>query len=173
MKKIILTLFALATFATCASAQVYVGGSANFSINAANGGTRVGFGLSPEAGYMFNDKIGVGGALNIGINGGSGSTAFNMNIAPYFRYVFGQVGKVKFFGDAIVPLGFESTSGFTGFAWGIDLAPGIMVNLGGKWDLVSHIITLGYNGVAGNGGSNGAFNFSILSGPSLGVFYSF
>lgn len=169
MKKIILTLFALATFATCASAQLYVGGSANFSINAYNGGTSVGFGLSPEVGYMFNDKIGVGGYLNLGINGSSGSTAFGMRLAPYFRYAFAQVGKVKFFGDAIVPLGVQDSA----FAWGIDIAPGIIVNLGGRWDLVSHIITLGYNGLAGNGGSSGVFQFNILSGPSLGVFYTF
>lgn len=172
MKKFILTLFALASLAIGASAQRYVGGSASFSIIGANGGTAVGFGLSPEVGYMFNDKMGVGGALNLSLGGGDGGTSFELNIAPYFRYVFAQAGKVKFFGDAIVPLGIV-TGGGTSFAWGINLSPGIIVNAGGKWDIVAHLITLGYNGIAGKYSSGGVFKFDIFSGPSIGVAYSF
>lgn len=172
MKKLILTLSALVSFAIGASAQFYVGGTTNFAILASGGATTVGFGLSPEAGYMFNEKIGVGGAVNLSISGGSGNTVFGLNVAPYFRCVFAEAGKVKFFGDAIVPLGIQS-SGKAFFAWGIDIAPGIIVNAGGNWDIVTHLITLGYNGLAGKEANGGVFRFSVFSGPSVGVAYSF
>ena len=68
MKKIMLSL-AMALVSVCASAQVYIGGTAGISSNKFEGGdSKTAYALMPEIGYEFNNKWEAG--LEIGIKKG-------------------------------------------------------------------------------------------------------
>jgi hypothetical protein len=56
MKKIMLSL-AMALVSVCASAQVYIGGTAGISSNKiGDGDSKTAYTLMPEIGYEFNNK---------------------------------------------------------------------------------------------------------------------
>lgn len=56
MKKIMLSL-AMALVSVCASAQVYIGGTAGISSNKiGDGDSKTAYTLMPEIGYQFNNK---------------------------------------------------------------------------------------------------------------------
>lgn len=58
MKKIMLSL-AMALVSVCASAQVYIGGTAGISSNKiGDGDSKTAYTLMPEIGYQFNNKWG-------------------------------------------------------------------------------------------------------------------
>lgn len=68
MKKIMLSL-AMALVSVCASAQVYIGGTAGISSNKiGDGDSKTAYTLMPEIGYEFNNKWEAG--LEIGIKKG-------------------------------------------------------------------------------------------------------
>ncbi len=68
MKKIMLSL-AMALVSVCASAQVYIGGTAGISSNKiGDGDSKTAYTLMPEIGYQFNNKWEAG--LEIGIKKG-------------------------------------------------------------------------------------------------------
>lgn len=68
MKKIMLSL-TMALVSVCASAQVYIGGTAGISSNKFEGGdSKTAYALMPEIGYEFNNKWEAG--LEIGIKKG-------------------------------------------------------------------------------------------------------
>ena len=83
----IILVFALTLMAFTAKAQLYVGGSIQFA-GAGNGSAF--FGVSPEVGYGFNQKMAVGTSLGLLFGGGGGA----LTIDPYFRYHFIEFGPV-------------------------------------------------------------------------------
>lgn len=96
MKKIMLSL-AMALVSVCASAQVYIGGTAGISSNKiGDGDSKTAYTLMPEIGYQFNNKWEAG--LEIGIKKGEvcklspvgESTTFK--VAPYVRYTAVETG---------------------------------------------------------------------------------
>ena len=81
----------MALVSVCASAQVYIGGTAGISSNKiGDGDSKTAYTLMPEIGYQFNNKWEAG--LEIGIKKGEvcklspvgESTTFR--VAPYVRY---------------------------------------------------------------------------------------
>ena len=65
MKKIMLSL-AMALVSVCASAQVYIGGTAGISSNKiGDGDSKTAYKLIPEIGYQFNNKWDAG--IEVGI----------------------------------------------------------------------------------------------------------
>ena len=85
MKKIMMTMAAMFV-AVCASAQVYIGGSAALGGQKhGDGDSKMYYKLMPEIGYQFNKTWDAG--LSIGYAGvEDGNNAFV--IAPYARYTF-------------------------------------------------------------------------------------
>ena len=90
MKKIMLSL-AMALVSVCASAQVYIGGTAGISSNKiGDGDSKTAYTLMPEIGYEFNNKWEAG--LEIGIKKGDVCElrevreATTFIVAPYVRY---------------------------------------------------------------------------------------
>ena len=68
MKKIMLSL-AMALVSVCASAQVYIGGTAGISSNKiGDGDSKTAYKLIPEIGYQFNNKWDAG--IEVGIQKG-------------------------------------------------------------------------------------------------------
>ena len=180
MKKIIITIAALAAFALSASAQWYVGGTAGLSINAPkNESTVFGLTIAPEGGYAFNDKMSVGAMIELTSSSADKISDTNFRVSPYFRYTFLQVGALNFFADGILSIGSETIKNSeydksaSGTAWGINIAPGFRINAIGNLDIVSRFITFGYNGTKAGGESAGEFAFQILTGPTIGVQYNF
>ena len=101
MKKIMLSL-AMALVSVCASAQVYIGGTAGISSNKiGDGDSKTAYTLMPEIGYQFNNKWEAG--LEIGIKKGEvcklspvgESTTFK--VAPYVRYTAVETKLVNLF----------------------------------------------------------------------------
>lgn len=89
MKKIMLSL-AMALVSVCASAQVYIGGTAGISSNKiGDGDSKTAYALMPEIGYEFNNKWEAG--LEIGIKKGNVCElsevpeATTFIVAPYVR----------------------------------------------------------------------------------------
>lgn len=106
MKKIMLSL-AMALVSVCASAQVYIGGTAGISSNKIGGGdSKTAYTLMPEIGYEFNNKWEAG--LEIGIKKGEvcklspvgESTTFR--VAPYVRYTAVETKLVNLFVEGTI-----------------------------------------------------------------------
>lgn len=166
MKKIIIAAIAIIAMTSfSANAKLYVGGSAAFDFTTGSGSSNTSWAIAPEVGYNFNEKIGVGMALSFGGNGGSGSSVFCVEADPYFRWYFAKVGKVKFLNDVVLSLGAVDSK----FTWGINLRPGIAVDLTEKWGIVSHIANIGYTGIK----DSGTFNLDILGRVDIGIYYNF
>ena len=72
MKKIMLSL-AMALVSVCASAQVYIGGTAGISSNKFEGGdSKTAYALMPEIGYEFNNKL-----VNLFLEGTIGYSSYS------------------------------------------------------------------------------------------------
>ena len=94
MKKIMMTMAAMFV-AVCASAQVYIGGSAALGGQKhGDGDSKMYYKLMPEIGYQFNKTWDAG--LSVGYAGvEDGNNAFV--IAPYARYTFVNTKLVDLF----------------------------------------------------------------------------
>lgn len=86
MKKIMLSL-AMALVSVCASAQVYIGGTAGISSNKiGDGDSKTAYTLMPEIGYEFNNKWEAG--LEIGIKKGEVCKLSPVGESTTFRVAF-------------------------------------------------------------------------------------
>ena len=90
MKKIMLSL-AMALVSVCASAQVYIGGTAGISSNKmGDADSKTAYKFIPEIGYQFNNKWEAG--IEVGIQKGDVckiaqvGDATTFTVAPYVRY---------------------------------------------------------------------------------------
>jgi len=142
MKKLLLTLSAVAVLGLAANAQTekgkfMVGGQVSFD------GTKVkdtdiktnSFSIVPNAGYFVADNIAVG--TGIGYNWSKSeidnlkeTTNSSFVLAPFGRLYSKNDGPVKFFGQLSVPMSWgtleeEGTKTATTANYGVELAPGI------------------------------------------------
>lgn len=108
MKKIMLSLM-MALVSVCASAQVYIGGTAGISSNKiGDEDSKTAYKLIPEIGYQFNNKWDAG--IEVGIQKGDVckiarvGDATTFTIAPYVRYTAVE--------SKVVDLFFEGTIGY-------------------------------------------------------------
>ena len=115
MKKIMLSL-AMALVSVCASAQVYIGGTAGISSNKiGDGDSKTAYTLMPEIGYEFNNKWEAG--LEIGIKKGDVCElrevpeATTFIVAPYVRYTAVETKLVNLFVEGTIGYGSVSKGG--------------------------------------------------------------
>ena len=169
MKKIVISIIALATAAFSANAQWYAGGSLSFGFESSKGISTASFSIAPEGGYKLSDKCSIG--LILGISTASATSSdeksgvFTWDLSPYFRCNFVKFGPVALFGETVATFGTFCSE----FAWGIGIQPGLTVDINDKWAFVSRIGRLGYVGSK----STGFFQFNVLQNISLGIIRTF
>lgn len=175
----------LASMASAASAQVWVGG--NFGYNHSETGfdsklglefgntTTDNFSIAPEIGYNINDDFAV--ALSLGYEHSDGE-ANTWSFNPDVRYHFTEVGKVRFFVDGGL---IYSHSHFNGMdtdinTFGFSFNPGISYALNDRLGLVAYLGELSYThgSVDAEVGSysNNNFFFGVTNTLSLGVYFN-
>lgn len=136
MKKL-LVIVSLVFVGMAANAQVYMGGSFNFSGNQVKDvdgnlkTTDLTISLFPEIGYYLTDKVDIGLDLGIGstINKNHSSdvktTTTNWLFSPYIRFSVIQAGDFEFIGKASAYV--EGNKNYTSF--GVQLVPIVVYNL--------------------------------------------
>lgn len=131
MKKIMLSL-AMALVSVCASAQVYIGGTAGISSNKiGDGDSKTAYALMPEIGYEFNNKWEAG--LEIGIKKGdvcelsAVPEATTFIVAPYVRYTAVETKLLNLFVEGTIGYGSVSKGG--GDSYEVGIKPGLAVKL--------------------------------------------
>lgn len=156
MKKVLLALAAAAGLmltAQTASAQFFIGGSLGITTttmrDTEDGTTQSGFSfkISPEAGYMFTDRMGAGGTITfqsgfpyigsfnindlkglisagLGVESDLGTgrgearnRVLGFNFAPYFRYVLIDTRRFSLFADAVLGYGSYTMQTNAGNGW--------------------------------------------------------
>lgn len=177
MKKFFMSL-AVALVSVCASAQVYVGGTAGISSNKMAGeDSKVAYKFIPEIGYQFNKQwsAGIEFGLQKGapceISGVGNSTTYE--VAPYVRYNFLNAKMFNFFLEGTV--GYGRVTKVDTDIFEIGIKPGVALNLSNNFSLVSKVGFLGYRGMSYNGGGTSSSFGLDLDGNNIqfGVIYKF
>ena len=177
MKKIMLSL-AMALVSVCASAQVYIGGTAGISSNKFEGGdSKTAYALMPEIGYEFNNKWEAG--LEIGIKKGdvcelsAVPEATTFVVAPYVRYTAVETKLVNLFVEGTIGYGSVSKGG--GEAYEAGIKPGLAVKLSDHVNFITKVGFLGYRGYSPEHGDNSStFGLGVdASNISFGAIYKF
>ena len=177
MKKIMLSL-AMALVSVCASAQVYIGGTAGISSNKiGDGDSKTAYTLMPEIGYEFNNKWEAG--LEIGIKKGevcelhAVPEATTFIVAPYVRYTAVETKLVNLFVEGTIGYGSVSKGG--GDSYEVGIKPGLAVKLTKHVEFISKIGFLGYRGYSPeHGESSSTFGVDVdASNISFGAIYKF
>ena len=167
MKKVILVI-ALTLMALTAKAQFYVGGSIQF-LGMGNGGAI--FGISPEAGYNFNNNMGAGASLGL-MFGGAGNGGSALSIDPYFRFFFVEWGTARFFVDGHINFTTSLNQG-GGTSWGAGIRPGVSFQLNDHFSMVTHLARIGYYGGGFLAGINSSLASIVNLAPTVGLYYAF
>ena len=177
MKKIMLSL-AMALVSVCASAQVYIGGTAGISSNKFEGGdSKTAYALMPEIGYEFNNKWEAG--LEIGIKKGNVCElsavpeATTFIVAPYVRYTAVETKLVNLFVEGTIGYGSVSKGG--GDSYEVGIKPGLAVKLSDHVNFITKVGFLGYRGYSPDHGDNwSTFGVDVdASNISFGAIYKF
>ena len=177
MKKIMLSL-AMALVSVCASAQVYIGGTAGISSNKFKGGdSKTAYALIPEIGYEFNNKWEAG--LEIGIKKGNVCElsavpeATTFIVAPYVRYTAVETKLVNLFVEGTI--GYSSYSKGGGDSYEVGIKPGLAVKLSDHVNFITKVGFLGYRGYSPDHGDNwSTFGVDVdASNISFGAIYKF
>jgi len=182
MKKILLILAAMVCLSFTAKAQWYTGGTIGFGLSTGDP-CKIVYGIEPEIGYRFTNKYSAGMSVFLG-GTAYGTSIFKFRANPYFRWAFLDFGPLKFFADAILSMGTNTTSykvtpetsnSYTTFGWGVSIAPGLLVDVTERCAFVAHFATIGVSGDAGNSvvPSTAAFDLAVVNGPSVGIHYYF
>ena len=161
MKKIMLSLM-MALVSVCASAQVYIGGTAGISSNKiGDNDSKTAYKLIPEIGYQFNNKI-----ARVG-------DATTFTIAPYVRYTAVESKVVDLFFEGTIGYGSVSKGG--GDFYEVGIKPGLAVKLTKHVEFISKIGFLGYRGYSPEEGkSSSTFGVDVdASNISFGAIYKF
>ena len=177
MKKIMLSL-AMALVSVCASAQVYIGGTAGISSNKiGDGDSKTAYKLIPEIGYQFNNKWEAG--IEVGIQKGevcklsAVGDATTFTIAPYVRYTAVETKLVDFFFEGTIGYGSVSKGG--GDFYEVGIKPGLAVKLSNHVDFITKVGFLGYRGYSPDHGDNwSTFGVNVdATNISFGAIYKF
>lgn len=141
MKKIMMTMAAMC-MAVCASAQVYIGGSAALGgQKQGDGDSKMYYKLMPEIGYQFNKTWDAG--LSVGYAGvEDGNNAFV--IAPYARYTFVNTKLVDLFLEGTMGYGHIGGNGADADMFEFGLKPGLKLNLSDHISFVTKVGFFGY-----------------------------
>ena len=122
----------MALVSVCASAQVYIGGTAGISSNTiGDGDSKTAYKLIPEIGYQFNNKWDAG--IEVGIQKGEVckispvGDATTFTIAPYVRYTAVESKVVDLFFEGTIGYGSVSKDG--GDFYEVGIKPGLAVKL--------------------------------------------
>lgn len=120
----------MALVSVCASAQVYIGGTAGISSNKiGDGDSKTAYKLIPEIGYQFNNKWDAG--IEVGIQKGEVckispvGDATTFTIAPYVRYAAVESKVVDLFFEGTIGYGSVSKGG--GDFYEVGIKPGLAV----------------------------------------------
>lgn len=148
MKKILMTLAAIAMAATV-NAQVYVGGTAGIgSMKVGDADNETAYKFLPEVGYNINNDWAVGvafgwtkGDLQVLKNNVDVNSQRMFQVNPYVRNTFVHTQYFNVFAD----LGFSyaHVNGY-GDAYGIGITPGLAVNLSEKLSFVTKVAYVGW-----------------------------
>ena len=186
MKKIMMTLAAIA-FAATMNAQVYVGGSLGFHHDKHDENKNTKFEVMPEIGYNLDDNFAVGMVIGFttgkttnevaGIKTEDKTSSFKVN--PYLRYTFLKLDKVNVFVDGglyyeFEKLGDNDASKYNNF--GVNIKPGVAVNLNDKLSFVSHFGMLGWStskSKADGAKATNSIDVNLHSAVSFGLYYNF
>ena len=180
MKKILMTLVAVA-MATTMNAQWFVGGSLGFgSSKVAGGSSESTFKIVPEVGYNLNDKWAFGvslgyqkGACDFGNFNFTQGTQEVFTVTPYARYSFLKWERLTVFCDGGFGVASVKDQG-TGFQ--IGLKPGFAIKASDKISFVAHIGALGFETFSPKGGGSSSNNFGLnVNGVAntFGIYYNF
>jgi Protein of unknown function, DUF481. len=146
MKKMMMTLVAIA-MATTMNAQWYVGGTVGYNYNKDNNTdiTTNTFSILPEVGYNLNDSWAVGAKIGYAYAkvGEAKTNTFVVN--PYTRYTFVKLDKVNFFVDGGFEYQYLKQGDASANGFGINVKPGVAVNLNEKVSFVAHIGKFGWD----------------------------
>ena len=189
-----MTLAAVCVAATM-NAQGYIGGSLNFNYDKQDNVSNTKFGIQPEIGYNLDDKLAVGIVLGFAtgnskedyedvVNGNTvtltrENKTSNFTINPYLRYTFAKFDKVNLFVDGGIfytfdKLGEADSQKYNEF--GVNIKPGVAVNLNDKLSFVSHFGLLQYSNKkskADGAKAKNAFDLNLHSAVSFGLYYNF
>ena len=145
----------LALVSVCASAQVYIGGTAGISSNKiGDADAKTAYKFIPEIGYQFNNKWEAG--IEVGIQKGDVCKKL-----------------VNLFLEGTVGYGSVSKGG--GDFYEVGIKPGIAVKLSDHVNLISKVGFLGYRGYSPeHGKSSSTFGLDVdASNVSFGAIYKF
>ena len=177
MKKIMLSLM-MALVSVCASAQVYIGGTAGISSNKiGDGDSKTAYKLIPEIGYQFNNQWEAG--IEVGIQKGevcklsAVGDATTFTIAPYVRYTAVETKLIDFFFEGTIGYGSVSKGG--GDIYEVGIKPGLAVKLSNHVDFITKVGFLGYRGYSPeHGESSSTFGVDVdATNISFGAIYKF
>ena len=168
----------MALVSVCASAQVYIGGTAGISSNKiGDGDSKTAYKLIPEIGYQFNNKWEAG--IEVGIQKGevcklsAVGDATTFTIAPYVRYTAVETKLVDFFFEGTIGYGSVSKGG--GDFYEVGIKPGLAVKLSNHVDFITKVGFLGYRGYSPDHGDNwSTFGVNVdATNISFGAIYKF
>lgn len=138
MKKIFIGILMIGLWCSAFS-QKYVSGS--FSIRDEFKSKKLHVDISPEFGYLLNEKSAVGGELSLLLEKDYRTV---ISFLPYYRY-FVYSGKVKLFVDGLVGVTMTiPKEGDNATGMKIGFVPGLEYDLNEKWGVISKFGFLGY-----------------------------
>ena len=168
----------MALVSVCASAQVYIGGTAGISSNKiGDEDSKTAYKLIPEIGYQFNNKWDAG--IEVGIQKGDVckiarvGDATTFTIAPYVRYTAVESKVVDLFFEGTIGYGSVSKDG--GDFYEVGIKPGLAVKLSDHVNFITKVGFLGYKGYSPDHGDNSStFGLNVdASNISFGAIYKF
>jgi len=185
MKRLFLAILVMAASVTAGKAQFYVGGSLGFW----HSGEKTSFGISPDAGYSFNNRWAAGLAVGFDywMDRPVHSIFFRQDVidfyaAPYARFNYFSKEKVKLFLDGVVGISTATYKTdnpnfdiqgrkYTDWGWQVIIRPGIAINLTDHFCLVGTFGTLGYRNDYRN--TTDGFGLDLHNSLGSGFYYSF
>ena len=201
MKKLLLSLVAVAAFAFSSQAQtekgkIIVGGSVGLNATKVDGADKADFKFNvvPSVGYFVSDNIAVGTGVgyNYDKQVSEGSLTQSFEVAPFGRYYVGLSDQFKFFGQLSVPMNFgnvkdvDETTGDVGDKLatatqiGVKLSPGFAFFPTKRVGIEVSVDGLGYQNTTLKDEATGAKLKSNSFGldastvmPKLGVMFHF
>ncbi len=194
MKKLVV-IVSLIFAGMTANAQLYLGGSSDFSTNSTkldNGDKKtssVSFGFYPEIGYYLTDRFDIGLDFGFRVTGNKNhtydtkATYTTWRFAPYVRYSLIQFGNFELIGKGAVSISGTDDDGSKRTLFGINVSPIVGYNINDHFMLFTNLnfISFGFNSTFIKDGDK-TYNFGFgldanslatLGDISIGCTYKF